>query len=59
MRFKIKFLHGTETIAMIEGIKILHKHEITMEDVEMLIKTEKFLEKLIGLRVHIDCDIEE
>lgn len=59
MTFKIKFIRGMLTIATIDGIRELNKDEVTMGDVEKLIETERFLEKLMGLRVHIDGDMKE
>ena len=57
MRFKIKFLQGFETITIIDGIRELDKDEFTIKDVETLIETEKFLERLTGLCIHIDGEM--
>ena len=54
MKFKIKFLYGITTIAEVEGMKEVDENEITMGDVQKLLDSEKFFERLTGLRVHID-----
>jgi hypothetical protein len=56
MQFKVVFLSGTKTIAEVEGLKDrIDASNLTVEDVtENVLKTEQFLERLTGLRVHIE-----
>ncbi len=52
MRFKIVLKLGQTTIAEAEGRKVDESY-ITIHDLDRVIETEQFLEKILGLRVHI------
>jgi len=52
MRFKIVLKLGQTTIAEAEG-RTRDKSYITIHDLDKVIETEQFLEKILGLRVHI------
>ena len=54
MKFKIKFLYGLKILGEVEGLRDVNENEITMEYIQKVLDTEKFIEKLTGLRVHID-----
>lgn len=55
----MKFLSGITTVAEVKGIKDVSKDDLTMGDVEKLLNTEKFIERITGLRTHIDELYEE
>ena len=54
VRFKITFKFGPEVIAVVEGLErpaeALNVGDVT----ERIIETEQYLERLTGLRVHIE-----
>jgi hypothetical protein len=54
MRVKITFLRGLEKIAEVTGPREFSVEEITLADVQRVITTEQLLERLTGLRVHIE-----
>lgn len=56
LQFKVTFKSGTKTIAEVAGREdIIDARNLTVEDVvEKVVETEQFLEKLTGLRVHIE-----
>lgn len=53
-KFKIEFLRGAEVIASVTGIKVVDGEHLTVAEMQQVIPTEQFLEKLLGLRVHIE-----
>jgi hypothetical protein len=55
VRFMLTFKQGPKTIAEVKGMEdVISATGLTLEDVtENVIKTEQFLEKLTGLRCHI------
>lgn len=56
LQFKVTFKLGTKTIAEIHGREdVVDAGTLTVADVtENVIRTEQFLERLTGLRVHIE-----
>ena len=56
LQFKLTFKHGTKTVAEVLGLQDrIDAGGLTVEDVvENVVKTEQFLERLTGLRVHIE-----
>lgn len=56
LQFKLTFKQGTKTIAEVVGLADrIQAGSLTVEDVtENVIKTEQFVEKLTGLRLHIE-----
>ncbi len=54
MKFTITVKKGLCTKAYIKGTKDVKKHELSVEDLDKVIQTEAFLEKLTGLRFHIN-----
>lgn len=54
MQFKITFLRGPRVVAEVTGIVALGTANITVQELQQIISTEQLLEKLTGLRVHID-----
>jgi hypothetical protein len=54
MRIKITFLRGLIAIARIDAIRDLDRDNLTVADMELIPETEQLLEKLTGLRVHIE-----
>ena len=53
LKFKITFKRGPETVAEVVGYEKSSDH-LTLGEMEKVIPTEQFLEKLTGLRVHIE-----
>ena len=54
LKFKLTFKSGIQTIAVVEGLD-RHTERLLVEDMtENVIKTEQYLERLTGLRVHIE-----
>jgi hypothetical protein len=57
MKFEIIFTKGLQTVAVVKGIKEVSKEELNLKELEQVITTEAFLEKLTGIRVHInECE---
>jgi hypothetical protein len=54
MKFELIFTRGLQTVAHIKGIRELSKEELNLKELEQVITTEQFIEKLTGLRVHIN-----
>jgi hypothetical protein len=55
LKFKVTFKKGMEIVTSVEGIRIVDTDDMTVTEVsEKVIQTEAFLEKLTGLRVHIE-----
>lgn len=55
MKFNVTFKLGTKVVATIEGVRELSGAQLTIAEVtEKIHETEAFLEKLTGLRVHIE-----
>lgn len=55
LRFNITFKSGQKVVAVVEGKTDVEAANLTVADVhERTIETEQFLEKLTGLRVHIE-----
>ena len=55
LRFNITFKRGANTVAVIEGQRAIQLEDLTVADVtEEVLRAEQFLEKLTGLRVHIE-----
>lgn len=53
-KFTLEIKSGPNSIVFLEGVKTLSGDQITMADYEQVIETEQFLEKLFGLRFHIN-----
>jgi hypothetical protein len=53
MKFRIIFKRGINTVAQVVGGEI-SKDLLSMADLERVIETEQYLERLTGLRVHIE-----
>ena len=55
MQFTVTFKQGTKTVAEVMGRENPNAGELTINEVvEEVAKAEQFLEKLTGLRVHIE-----
>ena len=55
LQIKITFKQGPKMIAEIIGVRNVPGGFLTVEEVsEKVIETEQFLEKLLGLRAHIE-----
>jgi len=54
LQFKMTFKNGTKTVAEVVGQKDVAATLTVGEVVEKVIETEQFLERLTGLRVHIE-----
>jgi hypothetical protein len=56
LQFKVTFKNGTKTVAEIVGREdVVDAGNLTVQDVvENVCETEQFLERLTGLRVHIE-----
>lgn len=55
LQFKITFKSGTKTVGVIEGKQDVEAKGLTIEEVtQKVTETEAFLEKLTGLRAHIE-----
>ena len=55
MQFKLTFKQGTKTIGEVTGRENPDAGNLTISEVtEKVIETEQFIEKLTGLRVHIE-----
>lgn len=56
LQFKLTFKSGTKTVAVVLGHENkIEAATITVEDViEKVLETEAFVEKLTGLRLHIE-----
>jgi hypothetical protein len=54
MRIKITFLKGPEVVAEVEAIRDVDLNALSILEMEQIIPTEALLEKLTGLRVHIE-----
>lgn len=53
IKFNITFKRGTQTVATVQGLPVNAEQVSVAEAGEKVIDTEQFLEKLTGLRVHI------
>lgn len=55
LQFNVTFKRGTKTVAVVEGQRVIDAANLTIaEVVENVTEAEAFLEKLTGLRVHIE-----
>jgi hypothetical protein len=54
LRFKMIFLRSNEEVAVVEGIKATDGDYMTVNELQQVPAVEAFLEKLLGLRVHIE-----
>ncbi len=55
LQFKITFKQGTREVGSIIGRRPMPARDLTIEEVTQQVQeTEQFLEKLTGLRVHIE-----
>lgn len=54
MKLRLTFLHGPAVVATVEAIQELDRDTLTVADMEAIIPTEQLLERLTGLRVHIE-----
>ena len=53
--FNVTFKRGSKVVVIIEGQRPLGGEDLTIgEVVDKVLETEQFLEKLTGLRVHIE-----
>lgn len=55
IRFKLTFKSGPNVVATVDGVREVDGDIVTVQDVtEGVIAAEQLLEKLTGLRVHIE-----
>lgn len=54
LKFKLTFKRGTKTIAIIEGFERSIDGLVVGDVSTKIIETEQYLERLLGLRVHIE-----
>jgi hypothetical protein len=54
LKFKIVFLQGEKEVAVAVGVKEIEGSELTVGEMEQVVPTEQLLEKLLGLRVHVE-----
>lgn len=54
LRFHVRFLSGQTVVAEIPGIRPIDSATLTVGDMQDVVATEQLLEKLTGLRVHIE-----
>jgi len=55
MQFKLTFKQGTKTVGEVVGRENPDAGNLTISEVtEKVVETEQFIEKLTGLRVHIE-----
>jgi len=54
LRYVIRFKSGPTTVAEVPGIRTVDGDRVTVQDLQQIIPTEQLLEKLTGLRVHIE-----
>ena len=55
MQFNVTFKRGQVIVVTIEGERLLNGDDLTLEEAsQKVLRTEAFLEKLTGLRVHIE-----
>ena len=53
MKFIITFKRGLEEVSRVAGRHELATDDVTVAELQKVIDVEQFLEKLLGLRVHI------
>lgn len=54
MKFNLVFKKGLCTVARVEGTKTVSKHDLTLAEWEQVLATEALVEKLTGVRLHIE-----
>lgn len=54
MRVRITFLSGQQKVAEVDAVREIDRDNLTVEDMENIVPAEQLLEKLTGLRVHIE-----
>lgn len=55
LRFKLVFKRGPKVVAEVEGVRPVAPSEITLAELQdKVIETEAFIEKMTGLRCHIE-----
>ena len=54
LKFTITFLSGLTVVKKVEGIREVDGEDLTLRELSRVPEIEAFLEKLTGLRVHID-----
>jgi hypothetical protein len=54
MKFEIVFKKGVNVVRRVPGQRSLKPEDLTLREAEQILETEKFLEKLTGLRVWIN-----
>ena len=55
LQFDIKFKKGPKVVGEINGLELNNSGDLTLEELTTkVLETEQFLEKLTGLRVHVE-----
>jgi len=54
LKFKLTFKQGVQDVAVIIGVRDVKGSEITLAELDRIPEVEAFIEKLTGLRLHID-----
>lgn len=54
MKFSLTIKRGLVTVAWVKGIREVGKEELSAAELEKVIDVEQYLEKLLGLRFHIE-----
>jgi len=55
LKFNVTFKNGLKTVATVEGVKEVDTKDVTVNDLgEAVHQVEQHLEKLTGLRVHVE-----
>lgn len=54
MKLRITFKKGLEVVAEVNAVRPIDRDHTTVADMERIIETEQWLEKMTGLRVHIE-----
>lgn len=53
-KFTITFKSGVKDVAVIEAVREVPAEHFTVADTHKVLETEQFLERMLGLRVHVD-----
>ena len=53
MRYRVDVKHGLRTVVELHGLVNVRTQDLTVADLELVPQVEQFLEKLTGLRFHI------
>jgi hypothetical protein len=58
VKFSITIKQGPETKAHVVGVERLERH-VSVSDIRKVIEVEQYLERLTGLRVHINQELDQ